>query len=315
MAAGHTMEESELVMCILAGLPRDFDTVVAVLEISDHKRGAGHSAQQAAASRAETGTRGEASQPGSSSPAGPATRSTGSSIKECWYCGRRGQLKADCLKRKSDEQQGRRTYPRGPSPSTGRSGHRSVAAMGVSAVNWDHDWVLDSGASKHITGNRDLLTNIRETDHNTSVTFANGTVSEAKYMGDALLDTDTATILLRDVLYVPAAAANLFSVTTASRRDTKFHFGLTGCTIHHQGRDTGVAKGGPNGLYYIPGLRDEATALSAHPKAEAAQIWHRRLGTWCSTQLPTRTCQTCQTCQKPPLHLPEHSRRLTRCFT
>ena len=37
LAAGHTMEESELVMCILAGLPRDFDTVVAVLEISDHK--------------------------------------------------------------------------------------------------------------------------------------------------------------------------------------------------------------------------------------------------------------------------------------
>ena len=32
----------------------------------------------------------------------------------------------------------------------------------------------------------------------------------------------------------------------------------------------------------------------------------------CSTQLPTRTCQTCQ---KLPLHLPEHSTRLTRCFT
>ena len=51
--------------------------------------------------------------------------------------------------------------------------------MGVSAVNWDHDWVLDSGAPNHITGNRDLLTNI-------SVTFANGTVCEARYMGDAV---------------------------------------------------------------------------------------------------------------------------------
>ena len=129
-------------------------------------------------------------------------------------------MKADCLKRKSDEQQGRRTYPRGPGPSTGRSGHRSVAAMGVSAVNWDHDWVLDSGASNHITGNRDLLTNIRETEHNISVTFANGTVSEAKYMGDALLDTDTATILLRDVLYVPAAARPTSSLSPQQPGET-----------------------------------------------------------------------------------------------
>ena len=32
----------------------------------------------------------------------------------------------------------------------------------------------------------------------------------------------------------------------------------------------------------------------------------------CSTQLITRTYQTCQ---KLPLHLPEHSMKLTRCFT
>ena len=31
------MKGSKLVMCILAGLPRDFDTIVAVLEISEHK--------------------------------------------------------------------------------------------------------------------------------------------------------------------------------------------------------------------------------------------------------------------------------------
>ena len=270
-------------MCILAGLPRDFDTVVAVLEISDHKLELDTvlskllQAEQRLGRGEKPDNRAFFTSRSSNQKHRTGTSSTGSSIKECWYCGRRGHLKADCLKRKSDEQ-GRRNYPRGPGPITGRGGHRSVAAMGVSAVNWDHDWVLDSGASSHITGNRDMLTNIRETDHNIPVTFANGTVSEATYMGDALLDTDTATILLRDVLYVPAAAANLFSVTTATRRDTKFHFGLTGCTIHHQGRDIGEAKRGLNGLYYIPSLRDEATALSAYSKAETAELWHRRFG-------------------------------------
>ena len=266
------MKGSKLVMCILAGLPRDFDTIVAVLEISEHKAELDTvpskllQAEQRLGREEKPDNRAFFTSRSSNQKHRTGTSSTGSSIKECWYCGRRGHLKADCLKRKSDEQQGRRNFPRGPSPSTGPSGHRSVAAMGVSAVNWDHDWVLDSGASNHITGNCDLLTNIRETDHNISVTFANGTVSEAKYMGDALLDTDTAIILLRDVLYIPAAAANLFSVTTATRRDTKFQFGLTGCTIHHQGRDIGVAKRGLNGLYYIPSLRHEA---AAYPRAEA----------------------------------------------
>ena len=36
-ASGHTIEDSEVVMSVLAGLPKEFDTVVAVLEITDDK--------------------------------------------------------------------------------------------------------------------------------------------------------------------------------------------------------------------------------------------------------------------------------------
>ena len=134
LAAGHTMEESELVMCILAGLPRDFDTVVAVLEISDHKLELDTVLSKLLQAEQRLGREEKPNNRAfftsrSSNQHRTGTSSTGS-IK-CWYCGRRGHLKADCLKRKSDEQQGRRNYPRGPGPITGRSGHRSVAAMGV----------------------------------------------------------------------------------------------------------------------------------------------------------------------------------------
>ena len=59
LAAGHTVEDQELIMCILAGLPREFDTVVAVLEITDSKLELGAVLGQAAASRAATGQRRE----------------------------------------------------------------------------------------------------------------------------------------------------------------------------------------------------------------------------------------------------------------
>ncbi len=79
--------------------------------------------------------------------------------------------------------------------------------MGASAINWDRDRVLDSGASNHITGNLDLLVDVREPGRNTSVTFANGTVCEAKYVGDAVLEVnDTSVALQKDVLYVSSAA-------------------------------------------------------------------------------------------------------------
>eukprot|EP00891_Asterochloris_glomerata_P006151 jgi/Astpho2/6151/Aster-x0273 len=159
----------------------------------------------------------------------------------------------------------------------GDSGHRNVAAMGATVVNWDMDWVLDSGASNHITGNKDLLSNVRAADRNITVCFANGTIGEAQAMGDALLEADRATIVLKGVLYIPTAAANLFSITTATGRGTKFNFGPTCCSIRQHGRDNGAAKRGPIGLYYIPSLRDAATALAATLKPDsralASPLW------------------------------------------
>ena len=98
-------------------------------------------------------------------------------------------------------------------------------------------------------------------------------------MGDALLETYRAAIVLKGVLYIPTAAANLFSITTATGGGTKFNFGPTCCcSIRQHGGDISAAKRGPKGLYYIQSLRDAATALAATPKPETAELWHRRFG-------------------------------------
>ena len=254
IAACHTIEDSEVVMSVLAGLPKEFDTVVAVLEITDDKLELdvvlakllqaeqrltrGEKADNRAlftntSSRQRYGT-------GSAGTAGKI--GTSGRDKECWHCGKRGHLKADCRQRKCDEQRGHsnsRGGRDGPGPGSGRSDHQSVAAMGASAINWHSDWVLDSGASNHITGNLDLLIDVREPGRNISVTFANGTVSEAKYVGDAVLEvSDTSVILLKDVLYVPSAAANLYSIATATRL-------LCACRLRRKGLATRQSQAFP----------------------------------------------------------------------
>ena len=291
LAAGHTVEDQELIMCILAGLPREFDTVLAVLEITDSKLELGAvlakllQAEQRLGSGERADNRALFTNKASKPQHQAGTGSSGNA-KECWYCGKRGHLKAECQKKKRDEQRGHSwaCWSRsGPNPSMGDSGHRNVAAMGATVVNWDLDWVLDSGASNHITGNKDLLSIVRAADRNITVCFANGTIGEAQAMGDALLETDRATIVLKSVLYIPTAAANLFSITTATGRGTKFNFGPTCCSIRQHGRDIGAAKRGPNGLYYIPSLRDAATALAATPSQRQQSSGIAALGTLATT--------------------------------
>ena len=294
IAAGHTIEDSEVVMSVLAGLPKEFDTVVAVLEITDDKleldvvlakllQAEQRLAREEKADNRALFTNTPSRQRyGMGSVGTTGKMGTSGRDKECWHCGKRGHLKADCRQRKRDEQRGHsnsRGGRDGPGPGNRRSDHQSVAAMGASAINWDRDWVLDSGASNHITGNLDLLIDAREPDRNISVTFANGTVSEAKYVGDAVLEvSDTSVILLKDVLYVPSAAANLYSIATATERGANFEFGESGCTISLHGRLITMAKRRANGLCYMPSCQSEATALAAYPRTETAELWHRRFG-------------------------------------
>ena len=71
-------------------------------------------------------------------------------------------------------------------------------------------WVLDSGASHHITGDLSLLTDVRAAD--VHITFANGQWRRAENKGEVLLELQGATLKLHDVLYISGAPANLLSV-------------------------------------------------------------------------------------------------------
>eukprot|EP00891_Asterochloris_glomerata_P000188 jgi/Astpho2/188/Aster-x0901 len=167
LAAGHTVEDQELIMCILAGLPKEFDTVVAVLEITDSKLelGAVLAKLQQAEQRLGGGERADNRALFTNKASKPQHRAgTGSSgnAKECWYCGKRGHLKAECQKKKSRE---------------GTAGHAGAPVAPIPA--WE------------------TVATAMAADRNITVCFANGTIGEAQAMGDALLETDRATIVLK----------------------------------------------------------------------------------------------------------------------
>ena len=110
------------------------------------------------------------------------------------------------------------------------------------------------------------------------ITFANGERAEARGIGSVQLGGLTGTafdyITLKDVLYVPEASVNLFSVPMAVRRGIEFEFAKEGCRVSKGSQLITVAPLS-GGVYVIGPSPGVAAALSA--KA-TPQLWHRRYG-------------------------------------
>jgi len=96
-------------------------------------------------------------------------------------------------------------------------------------------WVLNSGASKHITFSNQKLQHYRSLHPETAtvVTFGNNHQAKAVGVGDFVLRTQAQqNILLRNVLHVPEASANLFSIRTATEAGAQVIFQGDSCYIN-----------------------------------------------------------------------------------
>ena len=314
-AAGYEADEQDVVLSVLKGLPVEYEMIVTVLE--DTKgltvgtmltrllpteerlvtRGAGkvHTEERAFYS-------GHAEK--------PALR--------CWYCRQYGHIQSNCKKAKADRDH--EAQVAGRNRGSDRRGYRGggadrTYAMGATANDWDTtdwtQWVLDSGASHHVTGNPDLLRNVRPCTDIT-VTFGNGQRHKAEMVGDVditldvRMDTDMhggQTVLrLHDVLYIPGAVTNLLSVRSATKHGSSFVFHEDYCIVRHQKTLVATAAYGADGVYslrdmsaewdydrlmspskltdaVLTALRDDhARQPAADAGVEGAQLWHRRYG-------------------------------------
>ena len=80
-------------------------------------------------------------------------------------------------------------------------------------------WIADSGATKHMTGNKEWLSELRRSS--TGIQGGNGQMMKCEGIGTVSLLTNNLNgqkidITLNDVLYVPGMKVNLFSITRAA---------------------------------------------------------------------------------------------------
>ncbi|RVW84276.1 Retrovirus-related Pol polyprotein from transposon RE1 [Vitis vinifera] len=168
--------------------------------------------------------------------------------------------------------------PQPPSSSASQASIASVAQPGNASACLTHTsslgpWILDSGASDHLSGNKDLFSSITTTSTLPTVTLANGSQTVAKGIGLAL---PLPSLPLTSVLYTPECPFNLISISKITRTlNCSITFSDKFVTL--QDRSTGKTIGigrESQGLYHLTSDSSPAVCIST----DAPLLIHNRLG-------------------------------------
>ena len=191
----------------------------------------------------------------------------------CNYCKQRGHWRRDCNQRKAD-------YRRDGISSNSVDLESQAFVTALSAQVDTEAWIMDSGASMHLTYRKDWIDDFKEISP-VKIYLGDDSVREARGNGIVHLELvdGTRTGHLTDVLYVPGLTKNLFSISKATEQGLEAVFSKTSCLLT---TDKGVVKAQgvrTGNLYHLKCKVARARSsglLTQHEKK--FEVWHRRLG-------------------------------------
>ena len=133
-------------------------------------------------------------------------------------------------------------------------------------------WYLDSGCSRHMTGDKSLFKSLKEKvgDY---VTFGNG--SHAHVLGKGIVEIPILP-LLKDVLYIKRLKVNLLSITQICDEDFLVQFSKKGCIIiNEEGIQVLEGNRTTNNCYEVV---PTAPILCKSARVDMLELWHHRFG-------------------------------------
>ena len=89
-----------------------------------------------------------------------------------------------------------------------------ISALSRSVSPGEDTWLIDSSASKHMTGQRDILSCLSENKFSQKVTLGDDYQYPIKGVGESNYKLNSGTPMkMKDVLYVPSLTKNLLSIS------------------------------------------------------------------------------------------------------
>jgi hypothetical protein len=139
-------------------------------------------------------------------------------------------------------------------------------------------WLIDSGASKHMTGQRDVLSFLSEKKFSRKVTLGDDYQYPIKGVGESNYKLNSGTPMkMKDVLYVPGLTKNLLSISYLQKKGFRISF-IDGEVLMWAKGETmkeAIVIGKEEvGLYKLKG---HSEATMTHAIENPCELWHRIL--------------------------------------
>jgi hypothetical protein len=156
--------------------------------------------------------------------------------------------------------------------------HVLISALSGSISPGEDTWLIDSGASKHMTGKKNTLSCISEKKFSQKVTLGDDYQYPIKGIGESNYKLDSEnSITMKDVLYVPGLKKNLFSISALDKKGYRVAFIDGEVLMWAKGETLNeaiVIGTEENGLYKLKG--HPKTAMT-HAIENSCELWHRIL--------------------------------------
>ncbi|CAL1383495.1 unnamed protein product [Linum trigynum] len=198
----------------------------------------------------------------------------------CYHCNQPGHMKRECriLKREQAREKGVENREKDDTTVAATDGDVVIVcdAGFVNLACLESTWVVDSGASFHVTSRVDLFSSYTNGNYG-CVRMGNDGASKIVGMGDIHLETNTGCkLVLKDVRHVPDMRLNLISTGKLDDDGYTNYFGEGKWKLSRG--SLVVAKGKKESTLYMTNAKHSKGGINVAEKDSSIEIWHKRLG-------------------------------------
>lgn len=188
----------------------------------------------------------------------------------CFGCGQLGHFRSKC----PSSSFVKTNNSTGSTSDTGDAKFANCFSV-VHKKRCSSDWFLDSGASRHMTSHRDILSNFQSSAAESHISLADNRKLSVTGCGTARIIVNGIGIVVHDVLYVPGLKANLLSIGAIMSAGNRVIFENNAMNIFNSRTGELVMTSKPvNGTFKI-----DANHIKCMLARDDETIdWHRKMG-------------------------------------